>query len=364
MFRKTLALVLALALWCLIPAWAEPTGSEADPAESFEVTMNAVVAAPRVIPVTAPFAGTLLPFDWTVGQRVEAGDALMELDTVKVYAPQTGTLGAMFARPGDDASALAARYGALCLIEPANPLYVDASTANAYNDSENKYLHAGETLYLKCGGDTGKGRVTGVSGNSYSVEILEGDFELGDTVRCYRDSQFTSRSATGSGKARRYADVPVNASGRVFRVHKGEGDAVAAGDLLFELIDAASAPATSSLVVRAPAAGAISQLHAATGAQVYQGQLLMEITDLSALELSVQMDEMYLPGIAVGGTLTFELDAFAPERMQGAVTSIRPLGESRQNVAYFDVRVALPADRGILPGMNATVYLEQPASGD
>ena len=43
--------------------------------------------------------------------------------------------------------------------------------------------------------------------------------------------------------------------------------------------------------------------------------------------------------------------------MKGTVTEIRPLGESRQNAAYYDVRISLPENRDLLPGMSATVYI-------
>ena len=130
-----------------------------------------------------------------------------------------------------------------------------------------------------------------------------------------------------------------------------------AGDLLFELIDAASAPATDTCAVSAGASGAVSSVDVVPGATVYQGQLLCRISDLSRLELSAEMDEVYLSGVQVGDTLTFELDAFPGEQMKGTVTQIRPLGTTKQNAAYYDVRVSLPENRDLLPGMSATVYV-------
>ena len=321
-------------------------------------TVNANVVAPSLQAVTAPFAGTLLPFTLKQGDRVFAGGELFEIDTAKVYAAQSGTLAALFAAPGDDAGGLMNRYGALAVIEPEHPLYIAASTSTAYNESKNKYLHVGETLYLKCGSDKGTGRVTSVEESNYTVEILTGDFDLNDTVKCYRESGYASDSVTGSGKAHRYPDVSVTASGRVLRVHAQEGDAVKAGDLLFEMVDGASAPGTDSCAVTAPSQGAVQALYVSSGAQVYQGQLLCEIADLSRLELSCEVDEIYLSGIQVGSTLTFEFDAYPAELQRGTVTEIRPLGTSKQNAAYFDVRVTLPEGHGLLPGMNATVYIE------
>lgn len=334
------ALLLALTLLC---------------AGALAATANATIVAPDTVKITAPFAGTLLPFDLTATQEIAAGETLFELDTVPVYATQDGTVAAVFASAGDDASGVQSRYGALAVIEPTLPLYIDANTDQAYDD-DNRYLHAGETLYLKCGNEKGTGRVTGVSGKHYTVEILTGSYDVDDTVRCFRESTMPSDSETGRGKVKRYDDVNILAEGRVAKVHVKPGDSVRVGDLLFEMIDAQSAR-NASPVITAPASGAVSAVCVASGAQVYRGALLCEIADLSTLELSVEVDELDLEKIKVGSVLSFTLDAYAGQTFSGAVTEIRPIGAARQNATYFDVRVTAPEGVTLLPGMNATVTL-------
>ena len=179
-------------------------------------TADAKIVAPNTEKITAPFAGTLLPFDAELGDSVSAGETLFTLDTVPVYAAQVGTVSAVFAKVGDDASGVAAHYGALAVVEPKNALYIDASTEQAYDDADNRYIHAGESLYLKMGNTKGTGVVTGVSGKKYTVEILTGDYDVNDTVRCFRESTAPSDSEVGRGKVTRYADVQVLAdSGRI-----------------------------------------------------------------------------------------------------------------------------------------------------
>lgn len=323
-----------------------------------ETTANASIVAPQTVKVTAPFAGTLKPFDLTQGEAVSAGDALFTMDTTPVYAAQDGTVAAVFAQEGDDASGLISRYGALAVIEPEKPLYIAASTAQAYDDDDNRYLHAGETLYLKCGNEKGTGRVTSVSGKEYIVEILTGNFDVDDTVRCYRGSSMNNDEETGRGNVTRYADTAVTAQGRIAAVHVKAGDAVKTGDLLFEVIDAQSERG-ASLTLSAPCDGAVTLLNTTSGAQVYRGQLLCEIADLTALELSAQVDELDLTSVRVGDVLTYTLDAYAGETFSGTVTEIRPVGTVRQNATYFDVRITLPAGKTLLPGMNATVTLNK-----
>ena len=335
------ALLLALTLVC---------------ACALAATANATIVAPDTVKITAPFAGTLKPFDLTATQEVAAGEALFEIDTVPVYAAQDGTVAAVFAGVGDDASGVQSRYGAMAVIEPTLALYIDADTSQAYDDDDNRYLHAGETLYLKCGNEKGTGRVASVSGKDYIVEILTGSFDVGDTVRCFRESSTPSDSETGRGKVKRYDDVNVVSDGRVAKVHVKPGDTVKVGDLLFEMIDAQSAK-DASPVIAAPVSGAVSAVYVASGAQVYRGALLCEIADLTTLELSVEVDELDIDKVKIGDVLSFTLDAYAGQTFSGAVTEIRPIGSARQNATYFDVRVAAPQGVTLLPGMNATVTI-------
>ena len=324
---------------------------------AFAATANATIVAPNTEKITAPFAGTLLAFDLRQGDSVAAGETLFTMDTTPIYATQAGTVSAVFAGVGDDASGVAAHYGSLAVIEPKNALYIAASTQQAYDDADNRYIHAGETLYLKRNSDKGTGIVTSVSGSGYIVEILTGDYDVNDTIRCFRESSMPSDSEVGRGKVTRYDDVLVNASsGRIAAVHVKAGDKVEVGDLLFEVIDAQSARG-ASLTIPSPVDGVVSTLAAMSGAQVYRGQLLCEVADLGTLELSVELDELDLNSVRVGDTLTYTLDAYGDETFSGTVTKIYSIGTAKQNATYFDVRVTLPTGKTLLPGMNGTVTL-------
>jgi len=319
-------------------------------------TANASIVAPVTYKLTAPFAGTLLPFDLAQGDAVDAGELLFALDTTPVYAAQDGTAAAVFVIEGDDGTGAQNQYGAMAYIEPEYPLYIDADNEEAYDKDENFYQHVGETVYLKWNTTTGTGMITKVNGDDYIVEIHSGDFDPDDTVRCFRESHHPQGSEIGRGKVKRYADIPVNAVGRVAKVHVQPGDPVETGDLLFEMIDAQSAPGVSPEIF-APVSGAVTQLAAVSGAQVYRGQLLCEIADLSLLELSVELDELDLTSVSVGDSLSYTLDAYGDKVFTGTVTKVRPLGTKRQNATYFDVRVTAPQGVTVLPGMNGTVML-------
>lgn len=102
---------------------------------AFAATANATIVAPNTEKITAPFAGTLLAFDLRQGDSVAANETLFTMDTTPIYATQAGTVSAVFAGVGDDASGVAAHYGSLAVIEPKNALYIAASTQQAYDDA-------------------------------------------------------------------------------------------------------------------------------------------------------------------------------------------------------------------------------------
>lgn len=321
-------------------------------------TANASIVAPSTVKITAPFAGTLLPFDLSAGEEIAKDAPLFEIDTTPVYAPVSGKVSAVFAAVNDDASGLMSHYGALAAIEPRYPLYIDADTDNAHDNDDNQYLHTGETLYLKRNSEKGTGVVVSVHDDDYIVEIRTGNFDLDELVYCYRESAMPYDSKTGDGKVKRFDDVLVSGSGRIAAVHVQSGDTVSAGDLLFETIDAQSAPGVSP-VICAPVSGAVMSVNTVSGAQVARGTLLCEIADLSKLELSAEIDELDLNAIQIGDTLTYTLDAYGSETFTGTVTQIRPVGTKKQNATYFDVRLTLPQGKKLLPGMNATILLDK-----
>ena len=320
-------------------------------------TSDATIVAPETFKITAPCAGTLLPFDWLQGDVVSAEDILFTYQTTPVYSPDAGKLVAVYAAAGDDAGRVQSRYGALAVIEPVHPLYLAASNSQAYDDDENKYLHAGEFLYLKNGNDKGTGRVTSVNGDNYTVEVLTGPFEPGDTVRCYRDSGHSNDSETGRGKVHRYPDITVTGEGRIVSVLATAGTPVQTGDRLFETLDILAAPG-QSLSIPAGVSGVLSALPVTGGQTVARGQLLCEIQNLSKLELSIELDEMDLPSVRVGDSLSYTLDAYPDRTFTGTVLRIYPLGSPRQNATYYDVRLSVSGEVPLYPGMNGTVTIK------
>lgn len=346
--KKVLALLVTLML--LLPAMA--MGDEN------RISANGTVESVYVYQLTAPYSGVIKPFDWESGDRVSKGENLFEMDTIKVYAPADGTVEGLFAQKGDLAENVLAQYGSLAVLERTLPQIINASTNGAYNDPENRLIHVGEKVYFEQANDKdnqGEGRVISVTGDNYVVEITEGDFELKDQVKLFRDEKHGTKSAIGRGDVARAADMVVSGSGRVLNVAVHQGEKVRKGQLLFELA-AQDALTEADSCLASPADGAI-EVCVASGQQVYMGQVIGKVHGLSAFQVTAQVDEVDLGMVQVGDTLSVTLDRYPDMELTGVVTQIAALGQTRQNAAYFDVTLSLSTTMELLPGMSATVWL-------
>lgn len=352
--KKLACLTLALCLLAAVPALAE-TDLTGRP------VADGAVAAAAFTDVTAPYSGTLQSFDLEAGDAVAAGDTLFSYVTQTLYAPEAGTVKALFAAPGDDAAAVTARYGALLGMEPDAGYLVAATTDGAYKENENQMLHLGELLYMKTSGSNpteGTGRVVAVNGDTYTVELLTGDYDLKADVTLYRRDSYVSSSCVGKGKVSRREALLIQGLGRVAQVLVAEGAHVAAGAPLLTLVSADAAPDAYTPAIAAGAAGVVEAVFVSPGQQVYRGQALCRVGLTDALEVRADVDEADLDGLKVGDALPVTLDMYPGQVLMATVTQISALGETRQNAAYFTVHATISASSAPL-GASASLYLPE-----
>lgn len=344
--KKCFALLLALMVF--LPAFA------------LADTANGIVKAQNTYDMTAPYSGTLLPFDLSAGDWVEKGAPLFAFDTVKIYAPQSGILAAGFAKEGDSAADVLAQYGALCVIEDAVPYEISATYQGANSDAKNKFVHVGETLYYELTSDkddNGQCRVIAASGQGYTLELSDGTFEQGKQVKLYREKKRDSKSCVGTGTITRAKETFVQGAGRITAALKNEGDAVEKGDVLYEAVSVDCAPDALDTAAFAPIDGVLSAPMVLSGQQVYKGQALITLHDTSALKVVAQVDEIDLPRLSLGDSVSLSFDAYPDQAVSGTVSAVSLIGVTRQNAAYYDVDIAYTAPFETLIGMNVTVTL-------
>ncbi len=344
--KKCCSILLALVL--LIPAFA------------LADTANGTVQAQTTYDITAPYSGTLLPFDLAAGDYVYKGDSLLGYDTTKIYAPQDGILVATFAEAGDNTQDVLNQYGSLCVIEKAVPYQIAATYQGAAADAEYKFVHLGETLYYELTSDkddNGECRVIAADSKAYTLELSTGEFEQGKQVKLYRDSKRTSKSCVGTGTIGRAPETYVQGAGRIVNVLKQQGDAVKKGDTLYEAVSIDCAPDTLSTSITATAEGVLSGPKVISGQQVYKGQLLLTLNDTSNLKVVAQVDEIDLSRVSLGTTVAITFDAYPGQTVSGTVSAVSLSGITKQNAAYYDVDITYSAPFQTLLGMNATITL-------
>lgn len=224
------------SLGALLLALALPLAAQAETVFAGEVTAETAQV------IAAPYGGLVEDVRVRVGDSVKIGDPIATVETTKTYASTDGTVSGVFAHEGDSADGVKTQYGALVYIEPINRFTLACSTEKGYNSSENRYIHIGETVFLKCtkdGSHQGRGVVTGLDekdDSKFTVEVTGGEFYMGETVDIYRSGDYANASRIGRGTVGRTQTVAVNAEGSVLKMHVKAGDTVERGELLFETV--------------------------------------------------------------------------------------------------------------------------------
>lgn len=349
--KKLFALLLALAMVGSIAL--------ADPASLTDCSVSSgVVNAVNYIDITAPFSGTLQPFTWEAGDLVNAGDLLFSMRTTTIYATEDATVQAIYCAAGDDAAAVATRYGGLIAMRPESEWVIAGSITTAYDKRDNRVVDVGETLYFRSnkeGRSVGTGRVTMVSGAEYMVEVLTGEFEPGEILSLFRDKNRTASDQVGRGVVNRRDTLTAVGQGRVAEVLVKVGNQVKNGTPLLRLMPTATAPDASPDITAAQN-GVIGTLAVQPGQQVYEGQLLARLMLVDKLEVVAQVDEVNLKNLYVGDKVSVTLDMDESNVLTGTVTEIGNLGTTVQNAAYFPVHVELTTNQ-IPLGASASVYI-------
>ena len=117
----------------------------ADPASLTGCSVSSgVVNAVNYVDITAPFSGTLQPFTWEAGDLVNAGDLLFSMRTTTIYATEDATVQAIYCAAGDDAAAVATRYGGLIAMRPESEWVIAGSITTIFHVNKYTVYHLEE----------------------------------------------------------------------------------------------------------------------------------------------------------------------------------------------------------------------------
>ncbi len=351
--KRCAAMVLALLILCSSCAMAEGW-----------LSYDGEVIAGLTQPVTTLFGGSVKEINVRKGDLVSKGDLLATIATTCTYAPLEGTITGVYANEGDDTASIVKRYGGVLYIEPTNRYTIEASTEKAYNNSENKYIHLGEEVYLCCTADgthKGTGIVATFTEKGYTVEVTGGDFYMGETVGIFRKSDYSAESRIGRGTVGRTVPVAVEAEGSLLKCHVKNGDFVERGELLFETVDGVlDGLYVPDCGIYAPEDGIIASVEATLGAKIEKGGTVVTLNPVSSLQIEFLVPEEELPELTISqkADIAFDWDSNEEMEYEGTITFISHLKEEKteREGTYYRAVLEFNPDFRIRIGMRAAVY--------
>lgn len=354
--KKTMCILLAVMLSCACLFGAM--------AETLPLTLTGTVVSGGSRTVLTPIGGTAETVEVRAGERVSAGDTLLTVETNKIRASQNGVV-SLFGEVGDDGDTVTERYGAVAYMEPDYQYSISASTRKAYDATENYYIHPGEKVYLRCYSDgkhVGEGVVTAVSGTNYTVEILSGAFEYGETISIFRDSAYATASRIGRGTIARMDPVAYTDSGVIVKYCVENGAQVQKGDVLFETVTATFDGQTTNNQVLADQSGVVAAVNVVPGDALTEGGAVLTLYPDEAMRIEAYVSESDLAGIQIGSEVTVEfiyLDAAAGS-INGTVEAISLIPEENaeeeeDDEVSYAVTILPASTENLRYGMNVTV---------
>ena len=139
-------------------------------------------------------------------------------------------------------------YGAVAYIDPANPYTITAAAANI--NGVKLQVFPGEQVFLRCNKDgkhVGKGQITKIDKERYTVYVNEGEFVSNENVSIYRNEDYQQTSRIGRGNINKAGLTPLAGDGYLVKTYVSSGETVEKGVLLYETIEGSFAPGCTDM---------------------------------------------------------------------------------------------------------------------
>jgi len=163
-----------------------------------------------------------------------------------------------------------------------------------------------------------------------------------------------STDVSGSGSLEPTVDKDVtidadDASKTVYSVSVAKNDKVEKGDKLLTFTDG------TTLV--APKSGTVTSFTVYAGDRVNAGQTVAHLKSYDDLSTVLSIDELDIPKIKTGQSVSVVVAAYPKKTFSGKVTSIAKEGSDTNGTSSFDVTVHLSKSTGLKPGMTTTANI-------
>ena len=338
-----------------------------------ELSYEGTIVAGETVPVQVGFGGKVVGCRKRAGDLVTEGEALAEIQTTLNYAPVEGTVSGLYIAEGDKAEDVTERYGASLYIEPTHRYLIEASTDKAYTGSENRYIHLGERVYLRCvtdGSHRGTGMVAALTDKGYNIEVTGGDFYMGEKVDVFRKDDYSKESCVGRGTVSRAKPVAVKGAGSVLKLHVKNGDFIERGELLFEtvegVLDGLYAPDNKII---SPVTGIVSSVEKANGETIAKGDTLMKVMPSGSLQVSFDVPEADLFSLQEGQKVSMELywESENGKIYRGEIVSIAHINTETKEATdrkTYKAYASIDADERVRAGMTVIVNVDSTEAAD
>ncbi|MCO7127371.1 efflux RND transporter periplasmic adaptor subunit [Sporolactobacillus shoreicorticis] len=163
-----------------------------------------------------------------------------------------------------------------------------------------------------------------------------------------------STDVSGSGSLEPTVDQDVtidadDASKTIYSVSVAKNDKVEKGDKLLTFTDG------TTLV--APKSGTVTSFTVYAGGRVNAGQTVAHLKSYDNLNTVLSIDELDIPKIKIGQTVSVVVASYPTKTFSGKVTSIAKEGTDTNGTSSFDVTVHLSKSTGLKPGMTTTANI-------
>lgn len=163
-----------------------------------------------------------------------------------------------------------------------------------------------------------------------------------------------STDVSGSGSLEPTVDKDVtidsdDASKTLYSVSVSKNDKVEKGDKLLTFTDG------TTLV--APKSGTLTSFTVYVGDRVNAGQTVAHLKSYDDLSTVLSIDELDIPKIKTGQSVSVVVAAYPKKTFSGKVTSIAKEGSDSNGTSSFDVTVHLSKSTGLKPGMTTTANI-------
>ncbi len=220
-------------------------------------------------------------------------------------------------------------------------------------------MHTGETVYLLCRTDAkryGTGIITTVDGTSYTVQVTEGNFIIGDSVTVFRDSAYTEKQRLGRGSVSRVNPTAVTGTGAVVSVTVQDGDEVKRGDLLMETLSGTfEGYQMTGTSVTAEEEGVIVSTSADAGTTVTKGDIVVQIAPVSGMRVEAAITADDRQALKAGDKVIIELESDESISYEGTVRYITEMPEEDTEETTYKAVIDFKPDENVYFGMPVVV---------